>query len=102
MSRKTVTQLIIAPPTGRTEELLSAQDRFSAYLSEHFPGYEFRVAGNSPFESDDFVVVPVMGGGDKPSTPDGGFEMLDPPERAVLHEILQVCRRFDVSKSRLS
>ncbi|MCV3737929.1 hypothetical protein OCK02_17135 [Rhizobium sp. TRM96647] len=102
MSRKAVSQFVIAPPTRRVDEFVGAQDRFSAYLSDHFPGYEFRVAGNSPFRSDDFHVVPIMGDARKLATPDGRFEMLAPPERALLDEILQVCHRFDVSKSRLS
>lgn len=102
MSRKTVSQFIIVPPTRRVEEFLGAQDRFSAYLSDHFPGYEFRIAENSPFRSEDFQVVPIMGGESKQSNLVGGFEMLVPPERAVLDEMLKVCRSFDVSKSRLS
>ncbi|MBB3979117.1 hypothetical protein GGQ64_004353 [Rhizobium azooxidifex] len=102
MSRKAVSQFIIVPPTRRVEEFIGAQDRFSVYLSDHFPGYEFRIAGNSPFRSDDFQVVPIMGGESKQSNPDGGFEMRIPPERVVLEEIVQVCRSFDVSKSRLS
>lgn len=102
MSRKAVSQFITVPPTRRVEEFLGAQDRFSAYLSDHFPGYEFRVAGNSPFRSEDFQVVPIMGGESKQSNLVGGFEMRVPPERAVLEEIIQVCHRFNVSKSRLS
>lgn len=101
MSRKAVSQFVIVPPTGQTDVYLGAQDRFSAYLSDHFPGYGFRITGNSPFVSDEFVVVPIMGGGES-NRADGGFEMRAPPERTVLDEILQVCQRFDVSKSRLS
>ncbi|NVP57904.1 hypothetical protein [Mycoplana rhizolycopersici] len=102
MPRKAVSQFVIVPPRRRVAEYVDAKDRFSAYLSDHFPGYEFRITGNSPFSNDDFHIVPIMGSVNNPSNPDGDFERREQPDRAVLHEMLKVCQRFDLSKSRLS
>ncbi len=62
---------------------MDAQERFSAYLSEHFAEYEFRITGSSPFNSDEFIVLPIMGSEASPANPDGGFVMHEPPEPAI-------------------
>lgn len=101
MSVESASHFIVVPPKEQLAGFI-AKERFSAYLSAHFPGYAFLVTDRAPFESDDFQLIPILGKASDTPDPDGGVRMLAPPERAVLDEIFRACRRFEVSRSCLS
>lgn len=89
MARKEVTKFLVVPPSD-TEEV---DGSFKSGLRNEFPGCEFELAAIPPLGSESFQVIPVMGtiGG-------GKSEMREKPEQWLLDDILQVCRRFEVSK----
>lgn len=99
---KTASQFIVAAPTERAGEFTAVKERFSVYLSAHFPAYDFIIVDSAPIESDDFQVYPILGKAGDTSDPDGGIEMVAPPEPYVVDEIRKACRQFDASGRRLS
>ena len=97
MAQRAVNQFLVVAPEDRRDDVTENKELFEAHLNESFPAYEFLVHKNSSFESDDFQVIPVAGvAGDD----DNPVEMRKLPERWVLDDIVQVCRRFDISTSK--
>lgn len=101
MAQKAVNQFIVVPPDDRMEGVAQNKELFTAHLNESFPSYEFFLHKESPFESDDFQIIPIAGTAGDEANPG---EVRKMPERWVLDDIVQVCRRFDVTntKRRLS
>lgn len=98
MGKMPVNQFLVVPPEERMAAVEGNKDLFKAHMNQSFPSFEFMVTPVSPFESDDFQVIPIMG------TAGDGFkepgEMREEPEKWLLDDIMQVCRRFDVSGSK--
>lgn len=97
MAQKAVNQFFVVPPEDQREGVVENKELFKAHLNESFPAYEFLVQKNSPFESDDFQIIPIAGVVGDEENPG---EMREMPERWVLDDIVQVCRRFNVSTSK--
>lgn len=96
MARKAVTEFIVLPPDDADDD----HGRIKAHLGEAFPGYKFTTVPGMPLASDEFQVIPVMGtvGGGEVADEVGG--MCEEPERWLLDDIVQVCRRFDVTTAK--
>lgn len=94
---KAVREFIVVPPADRVEELVADAERFDAHLHENFPGYSFSMSPVSPFGSDTFQVIPMLGTAGDAKNPG---TLAPQPERWVLDDIIQVCRRFDVGASK--
>ena len=96
MARKAVTKFIVLPPADADSDT----GRIDAHLGEKFPGYEFTTVSGLPLAGDSFKVIPIMGTVGDGETPGEISDMNDDPERWLLDDIVEVCRRFDVTTAK--
>ncbi|MGR9476971.1 hypothetical protein [Rhizobium leguminosarum] len=92
-----VLEFVIVPPYNERDAICRAKERFTSYLIERFPGYDFKVVPVAPVDDgEDFNVIPVMSFIDD----EGRMRLCVYPKLWFMAAIARACAEFDVGEAR--